>query len=71
MIRERFYPKIALPEEQLKELDAEFGYRLEYLRLNGVITLVAGREYGITRFGLAFLEEARRRHDYHDELFHK
>lgn len=69
MIRERFYPTLQLPQEHLQELDSEFRYRLEYLRLNGVVTLVAGSEYGITRLGLAFLVEARRRRDYYGELF--
>jgi hypothetical protein len=68
MLRERFYPKLQLPQEQLKELDREFRYRLEYLRLHGVVALIAGGEYGISRLGLAFLEEARRRRDYPSEL---
>jgi hypothetical protein len=69
MIRQKFYPTLQLPAEPLQTLDHEFRYRLEYLRLNGVVTLVAGGEYGITRLGLAFLEEARRRRDYYDLLF--
>ena len=66
-IREKYYPELQIPEDHLKEkLDTEFRYRMEYLRLNGVVTLIAGREYGITRLGLAFLEESRRRRDYAD-----
>jgi hypothetical protein len=69
MIRERLYPSLQVPRECLHEFDAEFHYRLEYLRLNGLLQLVAGREYGITVLGLAFLEEARRRRDYLAVLF--
>jgi hypothetical protein len=69
MIRERYYPDVKLPDDAMTVLDHEFGYRLEYLRQNGVLTQVAGREYGITRLGAAFLAEARRRHDYYEELF--
>ena len=69
LIRQKYYPNLQLPEDHLKELDSEFRYRLEYLRLNGVVTLVAGGEYGITRLGLAFLEEARHRRDYYADLF--
>jgi hypothetical protein len=56
MIRKRFYPNLQLPEEHVKTLDSEFRYRLEYLRLHGVVGLVGGAhgEYGITRLGMAF-----------------
>jgi hypothetical protein len=69
MIRERYYPALLAPQEYMKPFDAEFRYRMEYMRLNGIVTLVAGGEYGITRLGLAFLEEARRRRDYPDQMF--
>lgn len=69
MLREQFYPDAALPADHMSKLDSEFRYRLEYLRQNGVLTQVAGGEYGITRLGLAFLSEARRRRDYYEELF--
>jgi hypothetical protein len=69
MIRESLYPNIEMPTEAMTFLDKEFGYRLEYLRQCGVLNQVAGREYGITRLGLAFLEEARRRKDYYQVLF--
>jgi hypothetical protein len=68
-LREKFYPDVELPADDLSKLDSEFRYRLEYLRQNGVVTLVAGSEYGITRLGLAFLGEARLRKDYYEELF--
>ena len=67
-IREKLYPTLQDAQEYLKPLDKEFRYRLEYLRLNGVVTFVPPSEYGITRLGLAFLEEARRRRDYPDQL---
>ena len=63
-LRRRLNPGLQLPGEAMSQFDSEFRYRLEYLRLTGVLTLVAGSEYRITRLGQAFLEEARRRHDY-------
>jgi hypothetical protein len=68
-IRERMYPQLNLPQDVVDQLDGEFRYRLEYLRLNGVVTLVGAIEYGITRLGQAFLAEARRRRDYYKVLF--
>jgi hypothetical protein len=68
-LREKFYPCLMIPSELVAEFDTEFRYRMAYLRLNGVVTLIADREYGITRLGHAFLEEARRRKDYFEELF--
>ena len=68
-IRHRMYPALTLSKDQEPQFDGEFRYRLEYLRLNGVVTLVGGSEYGITRLGQAFLEEARRRRDYYRVLF--
>jgi hypothetical protein len=68
-IRQRLYPNLHMPPEHLTEFDHEFRYRLEYLRLNGVVALVAGGEYGITRLGSEFLEEARRRRDYYGVMF--
>lgn len=69
MIRKRMYPELQIPSEYQQAFDGEFRYRLEYLRLNGLVQLVAGAEYGITVLGLAFLQEARRRRDYMAELF--
>jgi hypothetical protein len=71
MVRESYYPNLQVLQEHLEPLDKEFGYRLEYLRLHGVVDRVGGfdPEYGITQLGLAFLEEARRRRDYQDVLF--
>jgi hypothetical protein len=68
-IRSKLYPSLKLAPEAMQNFDSEFRYRLEYLRLNGVLTMVGGREYGITRLGQAFLEEARRKHDYYSVLF--
>lgn len=68
-IRETFYPELDLPADAMRKLDREFQYRLEYLRQNGVLTSVPGGEFGITRLGVAFLSEARRRRDYYEELF--
>ena len=70
MLRKQFYPDVVdLSAEDMSKLDSEFRYRLEFLRQNGVVTQVAGGEYGITRLGLAFLSEARQRRDYYEELF--
>jgi hypothetical protein len=68
-IRGRLYPNLNLDNAIERQFDGEFKYRLEYLRLNGVVTLVGGSEYGITRLGQAFLEEARKRRDYFKVLF--
>jgi hypothetical protein len=68
MIREKLYPSIMLSSQDLNKFDDEFRYRLEYLRLNGLVELVSNTEYGISRLGLAFLAEARRRRDYPGEL---
>ncbi len=68
-LRARVHPTLQLPEGAMNQFDGEFRYRLEYLRLSGVVTLVAGSEYRITRLGQAFLEEARRRRDYNKVLF--
>jgi hypothetical protein len=72
MIRENYYPTLLSSqgsEAYMQALNREFEYRMEYLRLNGVVNHVAGREYFITRLGLAFLEEARRKRDYYGVLF--
>jgi hypothetical protein len=71
-ISQGFYPDLQLPEEHRKALNSELRYRMEYLRLLGAVGLVGGAngEYGITRLGMAFLEEARRRRDYQETLFH-
>ena len=68
-IRERLYPNLVLPDVVKSEFDAEFRYRMEYLKNCGVVTLVGGSEYGITAVGRAFIEEARRRKDYYRVLF--
>jgi hypothetical protein len=68
MLRKRLYPDLSESPEFLRAFDAEFRYRLEYLIVNGVITFVPPSEYGISRLGRAYLEEARRRKDYPDQL---
>lgn len=67
-IREKLYPDLALPSAATTPFDNELRYRLEYMRLNGLVVQITGGEYGITRLGLAFLEEARQRRDFYDEL---
>ena len=69
MLRKRLYPALSESPEFLRAFDAEFRYRLEYLKVNGVITFVPPSEYGISRLGMAYLEEARRRKDYPDQLY--
>jgi hypothetical protein len=68
-LRGRIHPRLQLAGKAIHKFDGEFRYRLEYLRLTGVITLVAASEYRITRLGQAFLEEVRRRRDYNEVLF--
>ena len=68
-IRQSMYPTLKLPQNIEHQFDGEFRYRLEYLRLNGVVYFIGGSEYAITRLGQAFLEEARRRRAYPDVLF--
>lgn len=68
-IRQSVYPELKLAQDEKDQFDGEFRYRLEYLRLNGVVGIVGGSEYVITRLGQAFLEEARRRRDYPNVLF--
>ena len=67
-IRALLYPTLHLVGEAEEHFDGEFKYRLEYMRLNGVLTMVGGSEYGITHLGQAFLEEARKRRAYYSVL---
>lgn len=68
-IRDRLYPTFHLEGDAEDHFEREFRYRLEYMRLNGVLTLIGGIEYGISRLGQAFLQEARKRRDYRSVLF--
>jgi len=68
-IREKFYPKLRLNPDDMRAVDSEFRYRLEYLRHSGALAFIGGSEYGITAIGQAFLEEARKRKHYYDVLF--
>ena len=65
-IRSKVYPLLNLtPKEIESAFDDEFKYRLEFLRLNGVVrNTPLTDEYGITLLGKAFLKEARGRKDY-------
>jgi hypothetical protein len=67
-LRQSMYPALNLAQNEEGQFNHEFRYRMEYLRLNGVVSFVGGSEYAITRLGQAFLEEARRRRDYPDVL---
>ena len=68
-IRAKLYPSLQLKPDILHQFDAEFRYRLEYLRTYGVLTMVGGSEYGITRLGQSFLMHARGKRDYYKVLF--
>ena len=68
-IREVAYPDLELPENLVSRFDGELRYRLEYMRLHGVIAPVGPTEYGITDLGQSFLERARRKRDYYNVLF--
>src|SRR5689334_8530155 len=64
-IRMRVYPSLKLTPEFTTPFDEEFKYRLEFLRLHGLLMKVgSGPEYTITKLGQAFLQEARGRRDY-------
>jgi hypothetical protein len=65
---ESMYPELNLSVKENTYFQREFGYRLQYMKLNGVLLYIAGRDCTITRLGLAFLEEARRKNDYHNVL---
>ena len=69
IIRQRVYTDLALPDNIVSAFEGELRYRLEYMRLHGVLAPVGPTEYGITSLGLAFLEQARRRRDYYNVLF--
>jgi hypothetical protein len=69
MVRQRDYTDLILPDHLIAAFDGELRYRLEYMRLHGVLATVGPTEYGITSLGQAFLEEARRRRDYPNVLF--
>jgi hypothetical protein len=68
-IRELAYPDLKLPENLVSKFDGELRYRLEYMRLHGVVAPVGPTEYGITDLGQSFLARARRKRDYHNVLF--
>lgn len=61
--REVLHPKLGLSPKEKPVFDLEFHYRLEYMRLLGVLT-IGMREYRITRLGKAFLAKARANKDY-------
>jgi hypothetical protein len=63
LILSAVYPES--PKTQSDVVSLEFRYRLEYLRLLGLITLVGGSEYTISCLGAHFIEQARRRRDYY------
>jgi hypothetical protein len=68
-IRQLVYTELALPDNMVSAFEGELRYRLEYMRLHGVLAPVGPTEYGITSLGQAFLEQARRRRDYYNVLF--
>ena len=65
----RMYPSLSLDREMENLFMGEFRYRLEYLKIIGLLTMVGGSEYAITRVGSAFVEEARKRRDYYRKLY--
>jgi len=68
-LRQSIYADIVLPDKAAAAFEGELRYRLEYMRLHGVLARVGPTEYGITSLGQAFLEQARKRRDYYDLLF--
>lgn len=68
-MRELVYADLPLPPSCTQAFEGELRYRLEYLRLHGVLAPVGPSEYGITSLGEAFLEQARRKHHYSNVLF--
>jgi hypothetical protein len=70
MVRQRLYTDLVFPDPMIASaFEGELRYRLEYMRLHGVLAPVGRTEFGITSLGQAFLEEARRRRDYYNVLF--
>lgn len=46
------------------KLEDDLAYRLKYLCLLGLLMPIGGTEFAITKLGRAYLEKARREHDY-------
>lgn len=69
ILRQWVYPELHLPEDVARVFEGELHYRLEYLRLHGVLDHVGPTEFEITPLGRWFLEQARRKRDYPNELF--
>jgi len=68
--RAKLHPELMLPTNEMHLFDLEFEYRLEYLRLLGILNKGL-REYRLTRLGAAFLAEARKRGKFKEALSHK
>jgi hypothetical protein len=69
ILRQWVYPELHLAENVARAFEGELHYRLEYLRLHGVLDHVGPTEFEITPLGRWFLEQARRKRDYPNELF--
>ena len=67
-MRRLVYSDLSLPDKVATAFEGELRYRLECMRLHGVITPVGPTEYGITSLGQAFLEQARRKRDFSNVL---
>lgn len=68
-LRKKVFPRLKFKQEKIeRKYDKEFAYRLEFLTAMGILAR-AHREYHITRLGVSFLGEARKRKDYYEILF--
>ena len=63
-LRQRVYPDLRLDRDVQDRFDNEFKYRVEFLRMLGLLQLIGTSEYTISHLGIAFLREARARGDH-------
>lgn len=60
---EKLHVGLEIPDPLRRKFESEFWYRLEYLKLLGLLA-PAGNEYAISNLGKAVLGEARTRNEY-------
>lgn len=69
-LRPKVFPNVELGNQTIqRDFDEQFVYRLKFLSLLGLVTMVGGSEYAISRFGLAYINKARELRDYSKVLW--